>query len=459
MGRIFLATNSSSPISGAISSETLAAAQVLLKIRDLVLAELRSQFRKFDVLSVPDELNELQAIDWINARSQPDDVALEICTDVSRNPSIRGATVFYLAGNDQQRRGHANLLFTALLRRTPQLQEMRMPGATPDSATPIGYLPFCRQVNVPSLVMRVGFLTNSQDREIILERQRDLAIEIADGLASWSRAVGMLLTESETADAAIDIHLNGGRYGDRGILVNGNAYIPIDLADQLGIDLATAAGVRRLQHEHVVYIKAIELRDFNIAVGWDQDQQVVMLRSSSALHSNAIDRIMGHGNTSEVQLLMFLKANSEEAIAQFSDLPKLYREEAIAEGVNYDIAFAQMCLETDFLQFGNGITAKQNNFAGLGAGQPTGQERSFPSPRVGVRAHVQHLKAYASHEPLVQEIVDPRFTFVKRGVAPSVHQLSGRWSADPNYGEKIMAILRRLYESASLLNPRFSEKP
>jgi hypothetical protein len=68
-----------------------------------------------------------------------------------------------------------------------------------------------------------------------------------------------------------------------------------------------------------------------------------------------------------------------------------------------------------------------------------------------VRAHIQHLKAYASLEPLVQQEVDPRFRFVTRGVAPLVHQLSGRWSADLDYGTKITAILRRLYESANLL--------
>ncbi|MEH2168652.1 MAG: cell wall hydrolase, partial [Nostoc sp.] len=76
---------------------------------------------------------------------------------------------------------------------------------------------------------------------------------------------------------------------------------------------------------------------------------------------------------------------------------------------------------------------------------------SFPSARIGVRAHVQHLKAYASLEPLVQEVVDPRFRFVTRGIAPLIDQLSGRWSADLDYGTKISAMLKRLYESAGLL--------
>jgi hypothetical protein len=52
---------------------------------------------------------------------------------------------------------------------------------------------------------------------------------------------------------------------------------------------------------------------------------------------------------------------------------------------------------------------------------------------------------------LVQAQVSPRFQLVIRGVAPLVGQLSGRWSADLQYGDRILAVLRRLYESAGLL--------
>jgi hypothetical protein len=164
-----------------------------------------------------------------------------------------------------------------------------------------------------------------------------------------------------------------------------------------------------------------------------------------------IDRIMGRGSASEVQLIMFLKSHHPQGLAAFADLPKLYREEAIIEGVNADIAFAQMCVETNFLRFGNLIKPEQNNFAGLGGIGDTPEGASFRDTRIGVRAHIQHLKAYASAEPLVQESVDPRFRFVRRGVAPLVEQLSGRWSADRLYGRKIKAVLRLLYESAGFL--------
>ena len=110
-----------------------------------------------------------------------------------------------------------------------------------------------------------------------------------------------------------------------------------------------------------------------------------------------------------------------------------------------------MCIETGFLRFGGDIRPEQNNFAGLGTVGGGTEAASFDSPRLGVRAHIQHLKAYASLEPLVQDAIDPRFRFVTRGVAPLINQLSGRWSADIEYGDKLMAMLKRLYESAQLM--------
>ena len=150
-------------------------------------------------------------------------------------------------------------------------------------------------------------------------------------------------------------------------------------------------------------------------------------------------------------MIVFLKNNNPPALQQFPELPKLYREEAAIEGVNADIAFAQMCLDTSFLQFIGDVDASQNNFANLGSAGGGASGATFPSARVGVRAHIQHLKAYASLEPVVQEIVDPRFRFVTRGIAPLIQQLSGRMSADLQYGDRLLAMVRRLYESAKLL--------
>ena len=156
--------------------------------------------------------------------------------------------------------------------------------------------------------------------------------------------------------------------------------------------------------------------------------------------------IMGNGLVSANNLSSFLLGINPGADASFVEgLAFIYIEEAELEGVNHDIAFAQMCLETGYLRFGNLVSPEQNNFAGLGAIGPGQPGLFFPTPRIGVRAQIQHLKAYACDEPLNQELVNPRFRFVRRGSAPSISGLAGTWAADRSYAEKINAILNSLY--------------
>jgi hypothetical protein len=432
---------------GAMLPSATEAAE-MIQIRDLVVAELRS--RNLAVLSVPDDLSAAQTLAWINARCRPEDVALEIHAGAFSDPSVRGSTVFYIAKNDV-RRTHAELVLLALIRRVTQLPSR---GVKPDTESPTGMLAFCRSLGCPSLFMEVGFLSNPQDLAIIQRQRRDVALGIADGLASWSRAVG---NSTPTVPGGtlpeIRINLNGGIYPETGIIVNNNAYVPIDIADLLGVDATTSPNITRVRYANVVYIKAVDLQNYNVSVGWDAASRTLRLRSRTGMQfcPGAMDRIMGTGSTSEVQLTMFLKNVNEAAVNTYRDLPKLYREEGAIEGVNHDIAFCQMLVETNSLNFGGSLNPAQNNFGGIGS--PTGgmEGASFPSARVGVRAQIQHLKAYGSLDPLVQRQVDPRFGFVVRGVAPLVDQLSGRWSADQDYGRKIMAFMRRLYESAGLL--------
>ncbi|MBD1921597.1 N-acetylmuramoyl-L-alanine amidase [Microcoleus sp. FACHB-831] len=445
MGRIFISAGHGGGDSGAIAGGTTEAQEMIL-LRDQILPELRS--RGFEVLSVPDNLTSRQSISWINARDRTGDIALEIHADAFNNPGTRGACVFHIA-NNTERKSQAEMLLLALLRRVPQLPSR---GAKPDTATGVGRLAFCRDTTIPSMLMEVGFLTNPDDRFLIQNRRRDIALGIADGLAAWSRAIGGGGGNPQTTTyPPINININNQTYAEKGVLINSNAYIPIDLVDRLGVNLTNAPNVRRVQYRGVVYVKAIELRDFNISIGWDNNSRTVSLRSILPVCVGQIDKIMTNGNASEVQLMMFVKANNENALAQFPDLPKLYREEAAIEGVNHDVAFCQMCVETGFLRFGSDISPSQNNFASLGTVGGGSEGASFPSARIGVRAHIQHLKAYASLEPLVQELVDPRFRFVTRGVAPLVDQLSGRWAADLKYGSRILATVRRLYEASGLL--------
>lgn len=161
------------------------------------------------------------------------------------------------------------------------------------------------------------------------------------------------------------------------------------------------------------------------------------------------EKIMGKGLVQPEELAAFLLETNPGAEKQFvEDLAAFYAEEASIEGVNHDTAFAQMCLETGFLRFGGLVTPEMNNFCGLGAIGPGQNGVVFPDPRTGVRAHIQHLKAYATDAPLKQELVDPRYRYVRYGSSPAISGLSGTWAADRSYAEKISGILERLYNFA-----------
>ncbi len=173
----------------------------------------------------------------------------------------------------------------------------------------------------------------------------------------------------------------------------------------------------------------------------------VSVRSSGASNLPPPCEIMGKGAMKADRLVAFFMAENPKADrAKVRRMARYYIEEASAEGVNPDVAFVQMCLETGFLRFGGLVTVDMNNFCGLGSIGPGQSGNRFSDERTGVRAHVQHLKAYATVEPLAQEQVDPRYRYVNpKGKAPTVQGLAGTWAADRAYGDKLEGLIGRLY--------------
>lgn len=103
-------------------------------------------------------------------------------------------------------------------------------------------------------------------------------------------------------------------------------------------------------------------------------------------------------------------------------------------GVTGDVAFCQAIYETNWFRFGGSVQADQNNFAGLGATGGGAAGASFATVEEGVIAHIQHLYAYATTRnlPAGEQIVDPRYAYVKKGSAPYWEDLAGKWAV-PGY--------------------------
>ena len=134
-------------------------------------------------------------------------------------------------------------------------------------------------------------------------------------------------------------------------------------------------------------------------------------------------------------------------------------DEAVAENIKPEIMYAQAMLETGYLKYGGIVQVWQFNFGGLGAvdGNASGGCATFPDVRTGLRAQVQHLKAYASKETLNNSCVDPRFNMVTRGTAPYVEWLGQKenpnvnskgdsygWASGVSYGFNIMSMINRM---------------
>ena len=170
--------------------------------------------------------------------------------------------------------------------------------------------------------------------------------------------------------------------------------------------------------------------------------------------------IMGNSIATAEQLNEHLLSVNPRATG-YLHLAKIFLEEGGKEGVRGDGAFCQSLIETGYFKFGGDWQPGQHNFAGLGAtgGVPG---LTFADDRTGIRAQIQHLKAYATAEPLAQACVDPRYKYVSKGCAPTFEQLSGKWAvpgysgypdlaaaraAKDTYGDHIVQLLNRIVKT------------
>ena len=171
-----------------------------------------------------------------------------------------------------------------------------------------------------------------------------------------------------------------------------------------------------------------------------------------------LTHISGKSVATAAQMRAYIKSINPDA----PDLADIFISEGLIEGIRGDIAFAQSCLETGNFKFtgGTAVTLDQNNFCGMGVTQMGIKGNSFPTPQIGIRAQIHHLKAYANKEPWVNENQSPRAYFVQRGIAPYVEWLGAQenpqgkgWAMGAGYGEKILRILSAIIATEASTGP------
>lgn len=195
-------------------------------------------------------------------------------------------------------------------------------------------------------------------------------------------------------------------------------------------------------------------------------QQWVFTYISEYKPENVFTNIMGKSLATVDQMVNYYNANAsgydtfkgkyegkydgclaEGGASTIREFAQIFYEEASAEGVRAEVAFVQCMKETAFLKYGGDVLPNQYNYAGIGA---TGaiHGAAFKDVRTGIRAQIQHLKAYASLDRLVNTCVDPRFNLVTRGCAEYVEWLGQQenpngygWATDKNYGYSIVDMM------------------
>ncbi|MCL2211010.1 MAG: glucosaminidase domain-containing protein [Treponema sp.] len=167
------------------------------------------------------------------------------------------------------------------------------------------------------------------------------------------------------------------------------------------------------------------------------------------------NQIMGRGTLSRDVIVSYISSRNPNSLMTRQEIYALvseYINEAIREGVNHDIAIAQMCYATGFLS--NRQILNTYNYGGLntdiGISVRHGYRHAYMQE--GVWAHIQHLKGYASCERPKRDIVDQRYyLLVNRGIQGTVitlDDLFATWA--PNnyiyYGNTIRRILNEMYQ-------------
>jgi N-acetylmuramoyl-L-alanine amidase/PKD repeat protein len=116
-----------------------------------------------------------------------------------------------------------------------------------------------------------------------------------------------------------------------------------------------------------------------------------------------------------------------------------------------DIAWAQMCHETGFLEFTGDVKPDQNNFVGIGAVGGGVPGNSFATEELGIIAHYAHLAwyYYPTHiNEYCSKQYDPRHSdsHVRYTGDTTLGFLNGRWAPGSTYTGKIILFANEIIQ-------------
>lgn len=195
--------------------------------------------------------------------------------------------------------------------------------------------------------------------------------------------------------------------------------------------------------EHFFFTNPNDLAKYNTPemINFYAEVAVKVICEYAGVDYNMGIPIMGKSELKVEQMRKFLREISPNA----PEIEQLFLDEGDIEGVRGDLAFCQSIHETDYFRFTGTAKIEWHNPAGLGVTGPAGVGNRFPDWQIGVRAQIQHLKAYATDDTLNKPCVDQRFHLVSRGSAPTWTDLNGKWAyPGTTYGQAILKLFDKV---------------
>lgn len=149
-----------------------------------------------------------------------------------------------------------------------------------------------------------------------------------------------------------------------------------------------------------------------------------------------VDRTITRTNKDCVKAIKKILENNKdfdiEIAKSFFKLAPIY-------GIDPLMAISQSILETGWFKYqGSAVKPEHHNYCGLGVTSNGIEGGKFDTIDDGVTAQYQHLYAYGTKDALDpnEKIIDPRFKYVTRGIAPYWQNLAGRWAV-PGYDKNV----------------------
>ncbi len=206
--------------------------------------------------------------------------------------------------------------------------------------------------------------------------------------------------------------------------------------------------------KHTLYVYA-----YNPNLGWKYVTVTINYAGSTSSGSTSSvsggtvitnsTNMVGYINVTVDQLVRIFEIRGSSKVNWARRLAPLYIKWGKTFNIRADIAWAMMCHETGFLEFGGIAKPEWNNFCGLGVTGPDAVGCRFDSEELGVIAHYAHLAwyVYPSHiNEYCSKTYDPRHSDSHYFNGNStIGTLNARWAPSSIYTDKILLFANRIY--------------